>query len=364
MKVILYIGHHKVGSTALQAYLARNWLALARAGILYPSVEAQGFAANLADALRGAPDDSTPVLVREPHSALAYRMIADACDRPMPKQFQGLPATPQMLRALRKQVEQLAPQTVLLCSEAFANFGQVAAAQIDRLCAAFPEAEFQIYCALRRPDDYLTSWHGQRLKVGELAKPLADGGAEQYFGSIHFDYRMVVEEWIKRVPNAKVSLRNYADILAAGGSAEDFVAQTGLTLPEGMTTPGRANASLPLAALPLMERAIADLPPPLVHQLSRYLLKNGKALTPVPNKEVELFGEKQRARILKAFQPTETYLRSVTGQAAFFPDLEHVAATKPVAAQEAARQLLAALDPATLPQPALGDYIKTLKSSF
>ena len=47
MKVILYIGHHKVGSTSLQVFLARNWAALAREGTLYPSVENRGYALNL-----------------------------------------------------------------------------------------------------------------------------------------------------------------------------------------------------------------------------------------------------------------------------------------------------------------------------
>ena len=43
MKVILYIGHHKVGSTALQVFLSQNSHRLLQAGILYPAVEMQGF---------------------------------------------------------------------------------------------------------------------------------------------------------------------------------------------------------------------------------------------------------------------------------------------------------------------------------
>lgn len=372
MKVILYIGHHKVGSTALQAYLAQNWLPLAKAGILYPAVEGQGFAANLAETLGHGNDASKHVVVREPHSALAYRMIADAAKRKMPKQFSGLPGTPQMLRSLRQQVDTLAPHTVILCSEAFSNFGQVAAEQIDRLCATFKDAEFQVYCALRRPDDYLTSWHGQRLKVGELARSLDGDGAQQYYDTIHFNYRMVVEEWVKRVPKARLSIRNYADILTVGGSAEDFVAETGLTLPDGMTAPGRANASLPLAAFALMERAITDLPGPARHQLSRFLQARGKALSPVANGEVELFGAPQRAQMRQDFQPSEDYLRKLTKRAAFFPDLDQMTEARPVPAQEASRQLLNALDPDSLPRDgmkaALRDelttYIRGLKKSF
>ncbi len=365
MKVILYIGHHKVGSTALQAYLARNWLPLAKAGMLYPSVESQGFASNLAETLGHGNETSKHVVVREPHSALAYRLIADASNRPVPRQFHGLPGSLQMLRGLRTQVAALKPKTVILCSEAFANFGQVAADRIDLLCQSFEGAEFHIYCALRRPDAYLTSWHGQRLKVGELARPLEGEGARQYYGSIHFDYRIVLEEWIKRVPNATLSVRNYADVLAAGGSAEDFVAETGLSLPPGMTAPGRANASLPLAAFGLMERAIADgLPGPALHQLSRALQNRGKALSPVPNSEVELFGSKQREQMQKDFQPSEDYLRALTGRAAFFPDLDQVAQARPVPAREAARQLLAALEPDSLPRDDLKTYIRDLRKTF
>ena len=54
MDLILFMGHHKVGSSALQMFLARNWLPLARAGILYPAVEPQGMAANLGAAVRAA----------------------------------------------------------------------------------------------------------------------------------------------------------------------------------------------------------------------------------------------------------------------------------------------------------------------
>lgn len=362
MKVIIYIGHHKVGSTALQAYLAQNWLPLAQSGILYPAVEGLGFAANLAETLGRKAVAPQNVVVREPHSALAYRMIADASKRVVPKQFRGLPAASQMIRSISKQVEAISPHTLVLCSEAFSNFGQVAAEKITDLCNAFPGAEFQIYCALRRPDDYLTSWHGQRLKVGELARPLAGTGAQQYYNSIHFDYRMVLEEWVARVPKAKISVRNYADILAVGGSSEDFVAQTGLNLPEGMTAPGRANASLPLAAFSLMERAIADLKGPEIHKLSVYLQKHGRALSPISNGEVELFGAKQRQQMFKDFQPSEAYLRQLTGRPAFFEDLEQMVEPRQISAEDASRQLLQAIDPAVLPP--LAEYLTQLQQRF
>ena len=41
-RLILFIGHHKVGSTSLQDFFARNAVALAGDGVLYPFVDFQG----------------------------------------------------------------------------------------------------------------------------------------------------------------------------------------------------------------------------------------------------------------------------------------------------------------------------------
>lgn len=365
MKIILYIGHHKVGSTALQAFLARNWLPLARAGILYPSVEAHGFAGNLKSALgAGEAFEQLPIQIREPHSALAYRMIADVSDRPIPPQFQGLPATPQMFRALCKQVEHLQPHTMILCSEALSNFGQVDPELVTRLCDVFPGAKFQTYCALRRPDDYITSWHGQRLKVGETPPALWEDGFAQYRDGIHFDYRLVVQAWQDRVPGGRMILRNYADILATGGSAEDFIAQTGLALPADTQPARRENTSLPLASFALMDRANRDLGAHVAHPLSLYLQTHGQVLSPVPDSDIEMFGQEQRDQMADAFAPIHDHLNRLARTHAFFPDIDEMRRTRPVPAIDAARRLLAVFSPQGMPNPALSDYIKTLQANF
>ncbi|MDN3713792.1 hypothetical protein QWZ10_22215 [Paracoccus cavernae] len=73
MKVILFIGHFKTGSTSLQRFLSRNFHALLKAGILYPSVESQGVAHNMAALRNGRDFDwiSDKLNVTEPHNALA-----------------------------------------------------------------------------------------------------------------------------------------------------------------------------------------------------------------------------------------------------------------------------------------------------
>ena len=82
MKVIVYIGHHKVGSTALQVFLSQNSHRLLTNGILYPWVEMRGAAHALGKAAgEGDRAEVLPVNIREPHSALAYKMMADRADR-------------------------------------------------------------------------------------------------------------------------------------------------------------------------------------------------------------------------------------------------------------------------------------------
>lgn len=361
MKVILYIGHHKVGSTALQVFLSQNWLKLIRAGILYPSVESRGFAQNLARVLgEGDKAAQLPVNIREPHSALAYRMMSEVSPRKVPSQFIKLPATGQMFQALHAQINHLKPKAVVLCSEAFANFGAVQPSLVKLLCDAFPDAEFEVYCALRRPDDYLVSWHGQRLKAGEQLKPLRDGGTKPYFETIHFDFRNVLRAWVEQVPDARLIIRNYTDILAAGGSTEDFITQCGIDFPADLIPAGRANLSLPRAAMELVRRGNHDLSPEHTHALCQYLLSDENGLKPVSNKDVEMFEAPLRREMAEQFSPIHDYLSDLVGHP-FFPDIDAITQTRPIPESRAAADLLAQIDPAQLAEPALRDYIGILQ---
>ena len=366
MKVIFYIGHHKVGSTALQAFLTRNWRRLAKNGTLYPAVESRGFAANLARAL-GQPGegDAGDVNIREPHSALAYKMMSEVSARKVPPQFKRLPAAGQMLLAIQNQVRSIRPDNLVLCSEAFANFGEVDTGLIETLAKTFPKASFEIYCALRRPDEYLISWHGQRLKVGEKVQALSAGGAEAYFNNIHFNFRSVVEPWVTHLPGARLILRSYADILAAGGSEQDFMDQTGLELAGKAAPPAgrQANLSLPRAAMEIVRRANHELPPEQAHALSQFLLK-GEGLTPAPNRDVEMFGAPLRALLAERFAPVHDYLSGLAGKP-FFADYAGLTETLPIPEAQATAALLEQIDPDTLPRPEpwpeLGAYLAGLR---
>ena len=365
MKVVIFFGHHKVGSTALQAFLARNALPLMRSGILYPSVEAEGLAHTLARALT---PETEPVLsamnVREPHNALAFRMLTQAAGGKPPPWHGPLPAYAQMVRALRQQVRFLKPHTVILCSEVMSNFGAHHPELIDDLRAIFPEADYELYCVLRRPDAYLVSWHAQRLRFGDKLDALSAGAAKRYFASIHFDYKKLLAPWVERFPEARFHIRNYADVLAAGGSTEDFTALCGSDFPAGLAAAERTNTSLPRAAMEIARRGNCDLSADDARDLRNFLFDPENGLRPIANSEIEMFGAALRADMAGRFAPIHDYLSKLTGRPAFFPDIAEVARPAPLPEAAAVAQLLAQIDRTRLPQEPLRAYIDTLRRDY
>lgn len=360
MKCIIYFGHHKVGSTALQSYLARNALPLLQHGILYPAVESQGLSHLLALAMGVQHEPALDCMnVREPHNALAFRMLANQKPKGKTPPWHGrLPGLPVMLNTIRHQVDVLQPEVLILCSEVFANFGSRHRELIAKLHNLFPNASYELYCVLRRPDEYLTSWFGQRLRFGHKIPPL---NQHVDLTSIHFDYRKMVEPWRQAFPGSPLHLRNYSDVLAAGGAVQDFTAQFEPHFPKGLPEGGPRNIGLLRASLEIARRANHDLPPERAHVLRQYLLTLDEDIKPVPNRDVEMFGAEVRADLAARFAPIHDWLSDTAGVTAFFPDIGEVEKTRPVSQAEATADLLSKLDPETLPGEDLRDYVAALR---
>lgn len=369
MKLILYIGHHKVGSTSLQAFLTQNAQALAAGGVLYPMVDPNGLIHMVRQSIgiKDKPGHLLPHL-REPHSALAYRMMADAFPRrAVPPQFSQMPPLEQMITSLRTQIERLNPHTVIFCSEVFSVFGEVDEGLIDRLLALVPEAtQIQVYGVLRRPDQYLVSWHGQRLKVGEKLAPVADAVAG-YANTIHLDYTLALRGWIARCGDATITLRNYADVLKVGNSVRDFRQHALVDWPPNLTPPPRINLSLPLPVMEIARRANHTLSPKEAARLRGFLMNAAAHIDLTPNGQVDMLGSHARADLLARVEPVQKYLNSVTSSEAFFPDLEAIFVCPPVPQHEAVRAALAQMGPeghgADLP-PALRAFIDMMRKEY
>lgn len=317
MKLILFIGHHKVGSSALQTYLARNALPLLRRGILYPAVEAQGLTTLLATAMNGTdqPDGAIPVNYREAHNALAFGMMhGHAPDKHrIPTLHQGLPPAADMLVAIRRQIEILKPSTVILAAEVFANYAAAAPRLIDDLLAALAPDEVHLTATLRRVDDYMISWHAQRLRFGQKLRSLPEGAVGNYTRSIHFNYRQMIEAWINRLPGARLRLRGYDQVLAAGGAVQDFLAGHGIDPVPGGPAEPRVNAGLHRGLIEIARHANTTLPPADAHETFLTLLHLGDRLDLPPARDVEMYGAKVRHTIHNQFAPVADWLDSVAG---------------------------------------------------
>lgn len=347
MKLILYIGHHKVGSTALQAFLAQNAHRLMQDGILYPGVDPRGLIHMLRQSLgMTAKAAHLPPRLREPHSALAYRMIADVSRRQVPPQFHETPPLPQMIDTLKVQMARLNPETVILCTEVFSTFGEVTPALVDQLINFFPKLSgIQIYCALRRPDQYLVSWHGQRMKAGEQLDPLARSWKE-YLHTVHLDYTMVIEPWIKRCPEARITLRDYADVMADdGNSVRDFRRHSGLKWPAKLIPPPRTNFSLHRGVQEIARLANNALGEQEAHDLRAFLMECGKWIELPPNGQIDMLGQTARAKIAARFDPVHARLGEITGKSPFFGAYAEITKSPPIPEPEATETALKQMTP-------------------
>lgn len=350
MKIILFIGHHKVGSSALQGYLAQNAPALARQGVLYPAVEEQGLARMLSEDGRGAGPGYLPPNLREPHNALAFSMIHDHNGSPVPALHPDLPPTDAMLEIIRDQIARFAPQVVILAAEVFAHFGNMKGGMIARLTGALtdtaPEAAIRLTATLRRVDDYLISWHGQRLRFGQKVRALPQGALNHYMGTIHFDYRKMLEGWVTALPEAELRLRPYGGVLAAGGSVADFMAQPGLPELSGVAVPSddvqRVNTGLHRGLIEIARRCNDALEPEDAGDVFRVLLQLGPTLDLPRPSAVELYGAEARNRLVTRFAPIKSWLETLSDRP-LLPDLTEIARLRPYPEHEVNRAALAQL---------------------
>lgn len=344
MKAICHIGHHKTGTTTLQAFLSQNSHRLLQAGILYPWVESQGAAYALAKAVgRGDQQEILPFNIREAHNALAFRMLADAEPNwKVPPYHPNLPHSRQMLVGVDSQITALQPETIVMCSEVMSHFGKVAPSLIRRLrVEGFRAADqFTLWCTLRRPDEQLVSWHGQQVRFGQSPALLSDTQKGLNLKWIHVDYRTVIEPWLTRIPEAEVVLRPYRETMAEGGSVEDFLKNAGFTPPKDLLPALSLNVSFKPGVIGLLRLANGQLPRPQARGLMEQVDHLTEGMTLFGSSEVEFLGPQSRAKLIEHFAPIHDWLSQTSGRQAFFADIDEMSVCRPVSEQEALQGLL------------------------
>jgi len=349
MKAICHIGHHKTGTTTLQAFLSQNSDRLLRGGTLYPWVETEGASRALAKAIDGGDQGEILSLnIREAHNALAFRMLADTLPAwQVPSYHENLPHSRQMLLAISNQIAALRPDLIVLCSEVMSNFGKIAADQIPRLRnEALAAAEhFTLWCTLRRPDEQLVSWHGQQIRLGQAPAPLCDPEHGLNLNWLHVDYRGVIEPWLKQIPETELILRPYREALAAGGSVDDFMRGAAIGKTADLLPVPLLNIGQKPAVVSLLRLGNAQLPEPLALQLADLIGPLTKDMALAATSEVEFLGADARARLVAHFGPIHDWLSQVSGRARFFTDIDDMAVCRPIPENEALQSLLDQLAP-------------------
>ena len=326
MQSTIFIGHHKTGSTALQHALAVDAARLVSEGVLYPAVEFQGMA-YLAAALAGR-GGAAPLNYAQGHNALGFKMIAEGGGGPVPDFHPMLPHSTQMKHAIAEQVARFAPKRLILASEVFANFGAISSGHIDEIARiAGPKAE--VVVVLRRPDDYLVSWHLQRLRFGHHVGPIAEE-IRHYAGTIHLDYRKMIAPWMDRFEVLHVV--PYAEVKAAGGLPSWFGGRLGLSLAETAQ-----NVGLHRGFAEIARRAVIELGPEGGRGMLDWLHRVRIDLP--TSDQIELLGHKARREIRRGFEPVHDWLSALTGRAAFFDDLDQSVEPLPFA-EEALRPVV------------------------
>ncbi len=295
-----------MGSTALQRAFAQDAGRLLADGVLYPAVDFQGLAYLAATAL--GRQTSVPLNYAEGHNALGFKMITERGGGPVPGHHQMLPHTSQMRHAIAEQVSRFNPERLVLASEVFANFGAISEEHIDEIAKiAGPDAE--VIAVLRRPDEYIVSWHLQRLRFGHRIRPISEE-IRHYSGTIHLDYRRMIEPWLGHFK--RVTLVPYAEVKSVGGLPTWFGGRIGVKLAET-----RQNVGLHRGLAEIARRAVLELDDPVMFDW----LHSVKIDLP-PSEEVELLGLEARRNIRRQFEPVHDWLSTLAGRPEFFDDLD------------------------------------------
>lgn len=228
MKVVLHIGTHKTGSSAIQHVLWENRQRLSRHGYLYPKTDSgQRGHHEIAWAIRSATGGRTPAVGNG------------------------------VLDRLRKQFESPKHHTTIISSEEFefANRPE----QIKLVKRLFGKADVKVVLYLRRQDKLLLSEYNQHVRMPETRFP---GSIYDFYIRHNFvqrlNYLAVLKKWARAFGTENIVVRPFETGQFANGNLIDDARQAlsiaedvELQIPAGL----RANASLSGAASMVLSQA-------------------------------------------------------------------------------------------------------------
>jgi hypothetical protein len=222
MKLILHIGMHKTGSTALQQFFVANPTALAECGIHYAV----------------------------PRSAIKASAIVHALHLDDRRRIHAFLMS-HLERARRK-----AAHTLIVSAESFYAMALVPAlcrnepctdlidrdrVLISRLFTSLPDqiSDLRVVCYFRRPDQFAESWYNQQVKYGSLFS----GDFGEFLALVRpaLLYNQYFAQWSDIVGQRHCSARIYESI--TNGIVDDFARGVLNTTELSSFAPTRAEAN-------------------------------------------------------------------------------------------------------------------------
>jgi hypothetical protein len=209
--LIIHIGMHKTGSTSIQHVLDTDYEHLRDKAVLYPK------GGRWADNERLMPT----------HHPFAWRLMGH-----------GDHALSDHIEALRKEIDDAAPSTVILSSEHLSGFN-LSSQVFGDIQRIFPDAERTWIIYLRRQDHLALSRYAENVKTGKIAWP--DGLWRELLAP-SLNFRIVLERLHYAVGDDRIIPVSFdarkADLV------DSFCEASGIDTPKASVNETRKNAAL------------------------------------------------------------------------------------------------------------------------
>ena len=186
-RLIIHIGMHKTGSTAIQHVLSRNRLALRAFGVLYP------------------PSYGSDGARQAKHNAL-FSAISHEADYGAPHPQIG-PAE-DLVRDLRDRVLRSGARSAVISAEGFSGEKPAFARALAPLGDTF---DVRVIAFLRRPDAWLESFHRQMI----VSRSVRETRSLAVFARapstrLHLDYPQILTWWVEAFGGNALRVAEYA----------------------------------------------------------------------------------------------------------------------------------------------------------
>lgn len=202
--LILHIGMHKTGSSAVQHFFSRNRALLRSLGVFYPKSI--------------GPDGR-----RQPKHNALFTAISHEADDGAPHPMLG--CSESLVQRLIEEISTSKAQTAVVSAEGFSGEKPAFAKALQPLGAEF---DVRIVCFLRRPDEWVERFYRQMVLSRDVreTRPISEF-LDDPATRLHLNYPLILSWWADAFGPTALRLGPYDD-MAASSVMRQFLSLAGL----------------------------------------------------------------------------------------------------------------------------------------